>query len=92
MNLKLHFLDSPLDYFSKNLGDLSEEQGERFHQDIKEMEHRYQKRWDINMMANYCWTIKRDIPSSKQKRTRGPIKRSFESIVQNLVTPTSFSC
>ncbi|KMQ92437.1 ubiquitin-protein ligase e3b-like protein [Lasius niger] len=34
MNLKLHFLDSHIDYFPENLGDYSEKQGERFHQDI----------------------------------------------------------
>ena len=43
MNLKVHFLDSHLEYFPENLGDYSEEQGERFHQDIKEMERRYQR-------------------------------------------------
>lgn len=40
MSLKVHFLHSQLDYFPENLGDVSEEQGERFHQDIKEMEKR----------------------------------------------------
>ncbi|GBO41656.1 hypothetical protein AVEN_134408-1 [Araneus ventricosus] len=34
-SLKVHFLDSHLDYFPENLGAVSEEQGERFHQDIK---------------------------------------------------------
>ena len=38
MSLKLQFLHSHLDYFPQNLGDYSEEQGERFHQDISEME------------------------------------------------------
>lgn len=54
MTYKLHFLYSHLDYFPENLGDYSEEQGERFHQDIKEMERRYQGRWDINKMADFC--------------------------------------
>ena len=62
MSLKLHFLHSHLDYFpsnrldylESNLGDFSEEQGERFLQDIKEMERRYQGRWDVNMMADFC--------------------------------------
>ncbi|GBM61358.1 hypothetical protein AVEN_112241-1 [Araneus ventricosus] len=40
MSLKVHFLDSHLDYFPENLGAVSEEQGERFHQDIKEIERR----------------------------------------------------
>jgi hypothetical protein len=42
MSLKVHFLASHLDYFPENLGAVSEEQGERFHQDTKEMERRYQ--------------------------------------------------
>ena len=31
MSIKLHFLKSHLDYFPENLGDINEEQGERFH-------------------------------------------------------------
>jgi hypothetical protein len=38
MSLKVHFLASHLDYYTENLGAVSKEQGERFHQDIKEME------------------------------------------------------
>ena len=38
MSIKLHFLDSHINYFPENLGDYSEEQGERFHQDICNME------------------------------------------------------
>ena len=59
MSLKVHFLFSHLNYFPENLGAVSEEQGERFHQDIKEMERRYQGRWSITMMADYCWMLKR---------------------------------
>ena len=46
MLIKLHYLliFSHLDYFPDNLGDVSEEQGERFHQDIRTMEERYQLR------------------------------------------------
>lgn len=76
MSVKLHFLDSHVDSFPENLGAVSEEQGERFHQDIKEMERRYQGRWDIRMMADYCWTLKRDSPTKIHKKTT---KRSFES-------------
>ena len=35
MSLKVHFLHAHLDYFPQNLGDMCEEHGERFHQDIK---------------------------------------------------------
>lgn len=79
MNLKLHFLDSHIDHFPENLGEHSEEQGERFHQDISEMETRYQGNWNINMMADYCWTLKRDIPKEDKKRKRNPLRRSFEN-------------
>ncbi|GFU74235.1 HTH_Tnp_Tc3_2 domain-containing protein [Trichonephila clavipes] len=46
MSVKVHFLHLHLDYFPENFGAVSEEQGERFHQDIKEMERRYQGRWN----------------------------------------------
>ena len=54
MSVKVHYLHSHLNRFPEKLGDLSEEQGERFHQDIKTMEGRYQGRWDAHMMADYC--------------------------------------
>jgi len=75
MNLKIHFLDSHLDYFPENLGDFSEEQGERFHQDLKDMEKRYQGIWNEHMMADYCWCLKRD---SSRPHKRKSIRRSFE--------------
>ena len=39
---------------------MSEEQEELFHQDLKAIEDRYQERWDKHMIADYCWSIKRD--------------------------------
>lgn len=67
MNLKIHFLDSHLDWYPKNLGDYSEEQGERFHQDIKKMERRYQGRWNENMMADYYWTLEKRYTTKREK-------------------------
>ena len=60
MSIKLHFLHSHLDRFPENLGDVSDEQGERFHQDIKTIEKWYQGGWDQHMMADYCWSLERD--------------------------------
>lgn len=57
MNLKLHLMHSQLVEFPENREHYSEEQGERFYQDIKLMETRYQGRWDLNMMADFCWTL-----------------------------------
>lgn len=59
-SLKIHLLDSHLDFFPENLGDVSDEQGERFHQDMATMERRYQGRWNEGMMSDYCWFLKRD--------------------------------
>ena len=60
-----HFLHSHLEYFPENLGEISEEQGERFHQDIKVMEHRYRGLWNVSMMADYCWSLKRESSAEK---------------------------
>ena len=68
MNIKMHFLHSHLDNFSENCGDVSDEQGERFHQDIKVMEEKCQGRWDKRMMADYCWSLKRDKPYQHHSR------------------------
>ena len=68
MSLKVHFLHAHLDYFPQNLGNMSEEHDERFHQDIKSMETRYQGHWDVSMMADYCCRLKRDCKSSKVAR------------------------
>lgn len=75
MSVKVHFLHSHIDYFPQNLGDYSEEQGERFHQDIKVMEQRYQGKWNATMMADYCWNLKRD--SEGERTSRKSRKRKF---------------
>ena len=59
MGIKVHFSFSHLGSFPENLGSVSDEQEERFHQGIKIMEERYQGRWDVNTMADYCWNLKR---------------------------------
>lgn len=68
MSLKVHFLNSHLDYFPDSLGDVSEEQGERFHQDVKVMEKRYQGRWNTNMMGDYCWSLHREVQLAVHRR------------------------
>jgi hypothetical protein len=74
MSVKVHFLHSHIDYFPDNLGAVSEEQGERFHKDIKTIEKRYQGRWDTNMMADYCWCLQKDcvniVDSRKAKKRK----------------------
>jgi len=47
------------------------------------MERRYQGRWNVNMMADYCWTLRRDESQAAHKR-KSP-KRSFEE-KKNIIT------
>ena len=75
MSLKIHFLRSHLDYFPDNCGDYSKQQGERLHQDIRIMEERYQGRWEIKTLVDYCWCLKRDLPGEKHKGKS--LKKSF---------------
>jgi hypothetical protein len=44
MSLQIQFFEFALGFFPKNLGAVSEEQEEHFHQGIKEVERRYQGR------------------------------------------------
>jgi len=78
MSYKLHLLHSHIDNFPENLGNYSEEQGECFHQDMKEME-RYQGRWNVNMMADFCWMLKRESVDDNKKRKRNLLHRSFDN-------------
>jgi len=55
-------------FFPENLGEVSDEHGERFHQDILATEKRYQGKWTSSMLADYCWTLKRDVPEAKYRR------------------------
>ena len=74
MSIKVHFLHIYLDRFRENLGALSDKQGERFYQDVKEMEERYQGRWDAVMLADYCWSIKRESVAIHSHKS---LKRKF---------------
>ncbi|GBP56938.1 hypothetical protein EVAR_33995_1 [Eumeta japonica] len=60
MSIKLHYLRNHLDKFPDNSGNYSEEQEERFQRNLKVMEERFKRRWDRDMMADYCWCLKRE--------------------------------
>ena len=78
ISIKMHYLFH-LSWFSENLGSMSDEQEQGFHKDLKEMETRYQGRWDAVRkagyslryqggwdavrIADYCWTLKRNGPA-----------------------------
>ena len=52
MSLKFHFLHSHLDFFPENMENISDEHGERFHQDIFQTEQRYSGKWSPDMLAD----------------------------------------
>lgn len=70
--LKMHFLKSHIDFFPGNLGDFSDEHGERFHQDISDMEDRFNGRYAPKMLGEYCWSLLRDTRALHKRR--GPKK------------------
>lgn len=69
MSLKVHFMHSHLDYFPDDCSKVSDEHGERFHQEIAAMENRYEGKWQPSMLADYCWNLKRDC-DDKYKRKK----------------------
>jgi len=68
MSLKIHMLHSHLDFFPKNCGMVSDEHGERFHQEIATMEKGYLGKRSTSMLADYCWTLIRNAPEQLHKR------------------------
>jgi len=59
---------------------VSDEHGERFHQDIAQTEKRYQGKWSPAMLADYCWSVTRDVPLAEYKRQ---VKKRQESPEQD---------
>ena len=75
MSLEIHLLHSYLDFFPVKLGSVSDEHGERFHQDIATIEKRYQGKWSTSSLADYFWSLTRD--DSFKKHVRSSKRRTF---------------
>ena len=71
MSIKMYFLNA---HFPNNCGYYSEEQGERFHQDLASSEERYHGYYNFNMLAVYFWCLNRDDVDINPRRRR--LKRS----------------
>ena len=70
MSLKIHILHSHFGFFSpENLSSFSDEQGERFYQDILRMEQRYKGKWDVSMMSDYCRFLIREYMTTHKKKS-----------------------
>ena len=52
MSLKIHFLNTHLDFFPPNLAAVSNENGEQLHQDILDMKKPYQGKLSSSMLAD----------------------------------------
>jgi len=70
MPLKLHFLDSHLDFLPQNLEELSDEQSERFHRNISIIEKRFMGRRTCGILAEYCLSIVAENPQVGYERKR----------------------
>jgi len=50
---------------------VSDEHDEMFHQDISQIEKKmYSGKGSPNILAEYCWSIKRETPPGKNKRQK----------------------
>ena len=70
MTLKLHVLHYHMDEFKDNMGNFSEEQGERFHQDVKSFEERYKGQYNESMMGDYNLNLVRESELMYNRQTQ----------------------
>lgn len=70
MSLKIHLLHCHVDSFPVIANEATDEQGERFHQDISYMEYRYRGKSTLSMLSDYCWHLARDMPKAQFTRKR----------------------
>jgi hypothetical protein len=68
MSLKVHFLDPHIDLFPENLGAARHENEGRFHHVISTTERRCKGKWSPSMLADCCWTLRRDVLQAKYSR------------------------
>lgn len=67
MSLKIYLTHFHFSFFPSNLGVVSDEQGERFHQNVKWFENWFQRRRDANMLGDYYWLLKREYTSQHMR-------------------------
>lgn len=80
MSPKIHYLHQHLDFFKDKLGKISDEHGERFHQQIKLIEQRFQGKSKIeNMLAEFIWYSLEEQEEGRQLQS-GSLYRSRSSL------------
>lgn len=70
MSTKVHLLHSHLDKFPSDMAAISDEHGERVHQELSEFEERYQGKTGSSFLADYYWSIKPPKHEYHYKRKR----------------------
>lgn len=68
ITIKMHTLICHLDIFKDSCGAYSDEQGERFHQDLKSNEQDYAGKDMAKALGRYCWTLIRETDPTLHKR------------------------
>lgn len=69
MSPKIHFMNSHLDAFARQLPTESDEHGERFHQVCKPFEYNYKGKSLVSLIADLCWQLASDeVPDAKKKK------------------------
>jgi hypothetical protein len=62
------FFTFPLALVPSDLGAISDEYGESFHQNISTTEERYAGKSSQNMLADYCWNLTEVVSIARYKR------------------------
>ncbi|GFS87211.1 uncharacterized protein TNCV_213371 [Trichonephila clavipes] len=60
MSLRIHFLDSRLNFFPDNCRQVSDEHSKPLHQDFTSIEKLHQGNWSMAILGYYCWMLIRD--------------------------------
>ena len=79
MSLIVYVLHAHLDEFKDNMGDYSEEQGERCHHDVRSFEERYKGQYNESMMGDYIWNLLRESKLTYQRQSRKNINQRKNS-------------
>jgi hypothetical protein len=79
----MQFRHPHLDSFLVNCDAVSDEDGERFHEDISAMDNRHNNKWTDVMLADYCLTVKKNAPEIQYNNQKGASFNSHNSTVMS---------
>lgn len=77
VSLKMHSLLSHLDQFPPNCGDYSDEQGERAHQDFRDIEKQFLGKSMASGLSTYCNSLIRQTDPTLDRRQTSYIKTKY---------------